>query len=431
MAGWYQATARAPKRFVAYLLITASVFPGCARRTVPPIGFAGTSFTPDADERRLWAQAEREEEQLQKAAGPSGDPQLEQYLARIGDRLTPGEVKQAGGPGFEFHVVPDPTLSAFAMPNGTVYVHTGLLAQVEDEAQLAMILGHEITHVTNRHALQFRRDARNRVIPQRVRAIAESIGAAAAGPWAESGDRVGTAGLTQAAQVMLGRGLELATLAAIHGYGPDLEREADTGGLQKLVAAGYDPGEAPKVFALLGKAARERGASETFFFGNPRRLDERLKDAEDLVQKRYAGVRGEVNTEEFALRTRVAVRDNALLDIHAGRFTLAQAQLDRVLALTPTDPTAHLYYGDLYRLQAQRVHAPRAKDSLVQQALGHYRRAADLDPAFPDPFRQLGFLYYQQKEIARAKEAFQKYLALTPDAPDAKRIREYLIELDR
>ena len=102
-----------------------------------------------------------------------------------------------------------------------------------------------------------------------------------------------------------------------------------------------------------------------------------------------------------------------------------------MLALTPKDPTAHLYYGDLYRFQAQRVHAPRLKESLAQQALGHYRRAADLDPAFPDPFRQLGFLYYQQKEIALAKEAFQKYLALTPDAPDAKRIREYLIELDR
>ena len=416
---------------MASLLITASVLPGCAHRTVPPIGSAGIPFKPDADERRLWAEAEREEERLQTAAGLYGDPLLEAYLARIGDRLTPGEVKQAGGPGFEFHVVPDPTLSAFAMPNGKVYVHTGLLARVEDEAQLAMILGHEITHVTNRHALQFQRDARNRVVPLSVRAIAESIGAAAAGPWAEHGDRVGTAGLSRTAQIVLGLGLRHAALAAINGYGRDLEREADTGGLQKLVAAGYDPSEAPKVFALLGKEARERGAPETFFFGNPRRLDEGLKDTEDLVQTRYAGVRGEINTEEFALRTRTVVRDNALLDIHAGRFTLARAQLDRVLALAPKDPTAHLYYGDLYRLQAQRAHAPRAKEALAQQALGHYLRAADLDPAFPDPFRELGFLYYQQKETARAKEAFQKYLALKPDAPDAKRIREYLIELDR
>ena len=416
---------------MASLLITASVLPGCAHRAVPPIGVAGTPFTPDADERRLWAEAETEEEKFQKAGGLYGDPLLEAYLARIGDRLTPGEVKRAGGPGFEFHVVRDPTLSAFAMPNGKVYVHTGLLARVEDEAQLAMILAHEITHVTDRHSLQFRRDARGRVVPLSVRAIAESIGAAAAGPWAEHGDRVGTAGLSPTAQVVLGLGLKLAAQAAIQGYGRDLEREADTGGLQQLVAAGYDPREAPKVFALLGREARERGASETFFFGNPRRLDEGLKDTEDQVQTRYAGVRGEVNTEEFALRTRTVVRDNALLDIHAGRFTLAQAQLDRVLALAPKDPTAHLYYGDLYRLRAQRAHAPGVKESLAQQALAHYLRAADLDPAFPDPFRELGFLYYQQKETARAKEAFQKYLALKPDAPDARRIREYLIELDR
>jgi predicted Zn-dependent protease len=431
MAGWYQATARAPKRFVASLLITASVLPGCAHRAVPPIGVAGTPFTPDADERRLWAEAEREEEKFQQAGGLYGDPLLEAYLARIGERLTPGEVRRAGGPSFEFHVVRDPTLSAFAMPNGKVYVHTGLLARVEDEAQLAMILAHEITHVTNRHSLQFRRDARGRVVPLSVRAIAESIGAAATAPWAEHGDRVGTAGLSPTAQVVLGLGLKLAALAAIQGYGRDLEREADTGGLQQLVAAGYDPHEAPKVFALLGREARERGAPETFLFGNPRRLDEGLKDTEDQVQTRYAGVRGEVNTEEFALRTRTVVRDNALLDIHAGRFTLAQAQLDRVLALAPKDPAAHLYYGDLYRLRAQRAHAPGVKESLAQQALGHYLRAADLDPAFPDPFRELGFLYYQQKETARAKEAFQKYLALKPDAPDAGRIREYLIELDR
>ena len=65
------------------------------------------------------------------------------------------------------------------------------------------------------------------------------------------------------------------------------------------------------------------------------------------------------------------------------------------------------------------------------KALERYERSAELDPTYPDPFRQLGFLYYQQKENLRAKEAFQKYLALKPDAPDALRIKEYLVEIDR
>ena len=128
---------------------------------------------------------------------------------------------------------------------------------------------------------------------------------------------------------------------------------------------------------------------------------------------------------------RTVVRENALLDIRAGRFKLAEAQLDRVAAITPKDPTLHLYYGDLYRLQSQRARAAADKDDFARKALEHYERSADLDPAFPDPFRQLGFLYYQQKDSERAREAFRKYLALKPDAPDAKRIREYLVELER
>src|SRR2546430_10476002 len=101
------------------------------------------------------------------------------------------------------------------------------------------------------------------------------------------------------------------------------------------------------------------------------------------------------------------------------------------ISITPKDPTLHLYYGDLYRLQSQRARGAADKDDFARKALEHYERSADLDPAFPDPFRQLGFLYYQQKETDRAREAFRKYLALKPDAPDAKRIREYLVELER
>src|SRR2546426_2723416 len=128
---------------------------------------------------------------------------------------------------------------------------------------------------------------------------------------------------------------------------------------------------------------------------------------------------------------RTVGRENALLDIRAGRFKLALAQLDRVAAITPKDPTLHLYYGDLYRLQSQRARSIAEKDDFAKKALEHYERSADLDPMFPDPFRQLGFLYYQQKDVERARDAFKKYLALKPDAPDAKRIREYLVELER
>jgi tetratricopeptide (TPR) repeat protein len=201
------------------------------------------------------------------------------------------------------------------------------------------------------------------------------------------------------------------------------------------VGAGYDPKEAPKVFQLLQSESKDRGSLETFFFGSHPRLQERIDTTTHLVGTTYAAAAAAPdtikNTEDFGLRMRTVVRENALLDLRAGRFTLAQSQLDRVLAITPRDPIAHLYYGDLHRLQAQRARSAADKADAAQKALERYERSAALDPAFPDPFRQLGFLYYQQKDTEKAKTVFQKYLALKPDAPDAKRVKEYLVELDR
>ena len=427
---------RVAYRSVAWLVIVAFLIVSCASRSVSPIGAGGQPFKPEADELRLWAQAEKEEEQLQKKAKPYDDPLLEEYLAKIGDKLTSDEVRAAGGPGFRFGVMRDPTLNAFAMPNGRIYIHTGLLSRLDNEAQLAMIVGHEMTHVTNRHALSFTRDAQNKQILFTVLAIAASIGVAvAAGSRAGSGDYIGGAVLSQTANVVLGLGLQLAAIAAINGYGRDLEREADAGGMENLVRAGYDPKEAPKVFDLLRKESKDRGSLETFFFGNHPRLAERVETTTELVNSKYATAAAASdsvrNTEDLGLRVRTVVRENARLDIQAGRFKLAQEQLDRVLAITPKDPVAQLYYGDLYRLQSQRARDAGDKADKATKALERYERSAELDPAFPDPFRQLGFLYYQQKETERAKAAFQKYLALKPEAPDAPRIKEYLVELDR
>ena len=419
---------------VAWLLIVAFFAASCASRNVPPIGAGGKPFRPEADERALWARAEKEEEALTKRAKPYEDPLLEEYLAKIGDRLLPETVRSAGGPGLRFGVMRDPTLNAFAMPNGRIYVHTGLLARLENEAQLATILGHEMTHVDHRHALRFNRDARNKQILYTVLGVAASIGvAAAAGSRARSGDPIGAAVLSQTANAVLGLGLQLAAIASINGYGRDLEREADREGMARLVGAGYDPNEAPKVFKLLRDESKDRGALEAFFFGSHPQLQERIDTTTELIHTKYAVAAPNAvkNTEEFDLRMRSVVRENAALDIRAGRFALAQKQLDRVLGLTPRDPVAQMYYGDLHRLQSQRAKSTADKAEEARKALERYQKAAELDPSFPDPFRQLGFLYYQQKDTARAKESFQKYLALKPDAPDARRIKEYLVELDR
>src|SRR5256712_13810784 len=115
---------RVAYRSVAWLVIVAFLTVSCASRSVSPIGAGGQPFKPEADELRLWAQAEKEEEQLQKKAKPYDDPLLDEYLGQIGDRLLPDEVRNAGGPGFPFGGIPDPPPNAFALPNGSTSNHT-------------------------------------------------------------------------------------------------------------------------------------------------------------------------------------------------------------------------------------------------------------------------------------------------------------------
>jgi predicted Zn-dependent protease len=237
--------------------------------------------------------------------------------------------------------------------------------------------------------------------------------------------------LRTTSNIFLGLGLSSPS-SPPSAFGRDRQLEADREGMDRMVKAGYDPREAPRVFALLKDDHGDGGKLENFFFGNHPRLDERIANTQELLKTKYATTEpaeSVSNNDEFAMRTRTVVRENAALDIRAGRFGLAKAQLDRVLPLAPKDPTTHLYYGDLsVSVQAPK---PNHKLLLVSQSLHAYEQAAALDATFPDPFRQMGFLYYQSRQSDKAKEAFRKYLALKPDAPDSRRIKEYLVELDR
>jgi predicted Zn-dependent protease len=370
-------------RALGLMALLCVVVSGCAMR-------AGGQDGPTVRER-----GEKEEAELLKRVKVNRDPQIVEYVTGVARRVAP----DVGGA--RVIVIEDPTLAAFAMPGGRVYVHTGLISRVENEAQLATILARELAH-------------------DPARLPAHSF----------KGTMPRTA-LSPTAAVVLGRDLELAATASIEGYGPSAERDADELGLRRLVTAGYDPREAPKLFERLAGDGADRGPLEIFFYGTRPRMGERYEATRTLLgqalapQAASSGGRG---AEDFERRVLTVVRDNAALDIRAGRFALARRQLDRVLALTPNDPIAQLSYGDLHRLQSQRV-PPAERSTHTQQAVERYRRAAELDPTYAEPLRQLGLLYYQEGDVAGARSAFQRYLALRPDAPDAQRVREYLAAL--
>jgi beta-barrel assembly-enhancing protease len=418
---------RSLHRYTALVLVLFLVV-ACATTNIPPIGSSHRPFQLAADEREIWEQSEAEQQKLNRKGRLYQDPLLEEYINDIARRLTPPEVEQQGIP-IRVRIIRDPSLNAFAYPNGALYIHTGLLARVENEAQLATVLGHEMTHVINRDAVRHYRSTRNKVIAANVAAVAASIGVSAvAGDQWRRGNAVTAAVIGQTANVMLGLGLQLGLLAAVNGYGRDMEDEADSGAMRLMAQAGYDLNEAPKVHQMLLQRYGDPSRLENFFFGNHSRNQERIEHYEDMLSTEYAQVAQAssliTNTEEFQRRTRPLVRENAILDVEAGRYGTAKAALERVLAVTPTDAKAHFYLGELYRKQ-------RKGPADVEQAIAAYQKAAEYDPSYAEPQRSLGLLYYVNGKKAEARQAFERYLALKPHADDRQQLREYLIELNQ
>jgi len=424
-------------RSLASVIVITSLLAGqtgCLSTSVPPVGAEGPAFKPTSDERRLWDQAREEERKLRDKATLYQDPILEDYLNQVADRLAPPEVKGQEAIRIRVFAIKDPTLNAFTYPTGSIYVHTGLLARLENEAQLAVVLGHEMTHATHRHALEFERSARNKAIGFSIASIAASIWVAGkAGARAEEGDWRDAYMVNQIGNILVGLGLQLAFIAAVNGFGRELEREADEVGLERTVAAGYDPRQGPRVFEILKDDRGDDRRMEVFFFGSHPRLDERIADMKELLSTRYSGVgeagRATTDTREFQMRMRVLARDDAVENIRLGRFGNAEAEVKKVLDLTPNDPVAHYLLGQIAEKRMAEAKDRAAGDKQLDKALEEYQLAARLDPRYADPYRAIGILRYKNGEKDEALAAFKRYLDLKPDAPDAQQIRDYILEI--
>ena len=119
---------------------------------------AACAVNPATGRREFMLVSERQEIAMGREADPQvtasyglvDDPELQDYVSRLGSGLA--EVSERPQLPWSFKVVDDPTVNAFALPGGFIYVTRGILAHFDSEAELAGVLGHEIGHVTARHS---------------------------------------------------------------------------------------------------------------------------------------------------------------------------------------------------------------------------------------------------------------------------------------
>ncbi|MEW5806697.1 MAG: M48 family metalloprotease [Acidobacteriota bacterium] len=422
---------RIPRKIIALIISFTFLF-SCMPTRVPPISSSGAAFQPEKDEKRLWDESRAEEKKFLEKAEFYKDPLLEDYLNTVALRLEPEGLAAQDQLAIRVRILNDPTLNAFAYPHGTIYVHTGLIARLENEDQIAGVIAHEMTHVENRHMLRYKRSIQNKQIGFMIAAIAGSIWAASeAGHAAEEGHWGKAARISQVADLLLGLGLQLAFIAAINGYGRNLEREADDGALKKMQNFGYNPAQMEKVYSLLLDDHGDGTKLETFFFGNHPQLKERIENTRAYLSSHPeindVPAKANVDPQDFQRRVRSLLKDDALLNMNAGRFGIAEDELKRAIAIVPGDPVAHYLLGILYMKKAD-VKKEEA-ETLRQNALNFFIEAVQLDPLYADPHRELGLGAYRSGDFPTACGEFKKYIELAPGASDVARMKDYILEL--
>ena len=202
---------------------------------LPDLGDSAQAEVTPQMERRIGESIMRE---IRRDPDYVDDPEIKDYVNAIGHRLVAasGETRQE----FEFFVLRDRTVNAFAMPGGYIGVHTGLLLAAQTESEFASVLGHEIAHVLQRHAAR-QYESQSRVSKLSLIAMALALLAGRSNP--------------NVAQAAIVAG-QAAPAAVFLNYSRDYEREADRLGYQLLDGAGFDTAGMPGFFERLQKSTR-------------------------------------------------------------------------------------------------------------------------------------------------------------------------------
>lgn len=194
------------------------------------------------------------------------DADVEAYLNQLGGRLV--AVSNDPGLGFYFFPINDPSINAFAMPGGFIGVHTGLLLTAQSESELAGVLAHEISHVTQRHIAR-------QVFQSSKLGMASMVAMALALLAARSNSQVAGAAIATT---------QAGSISAQLAFSRDFEREADRQGFEIMRRSGFEVRGMSAFFERLQKAVRLYENNATAYLRTHPLTGERLTDMQNREQ---------------------------------------------------------------------------------------------------------------------------------------------------
>jgi predicted Zn-dependent protease len=405
----------------AWTVLVAFFLTGCGGSRIPSVL---PSITPpgEDEETRISREFRREAKKHLKFVS---DPEVERYIARVGQRIL-----VAMGPqpfDYRFFVVEDSQLNAFAVPGGSIYFYTGLIEKAKSSSEIAGVLGHEIVHIKGHHMA---RSSGPDAISLLSLASLLLLTRSSAGAQAAS-----TVGQAVAATRQI-------------AYSRQLEMEADTLGVRYMTAAGYDPKGSLGFLKILDQERALNPVDIPAYMLTHPVSQERVANVElvirslgktvskpdefDPLKKIQLIIRAEKRERDAVLgEYQNFVRQNpqngealhllGFAQFLSGDLTQARQNYERALPLKPQDPMLH---RDMGRLLTQTGDYASAQSS--------YERAIALEPKEALTYLYLGELYEKRGDFRSAAGAYLNATTLSPlwDKP-AYKLGQVYSKLDR
>ena len=386
----------------------AGLATGVAQARILPrdmVPLIGAKYHPvDRDELGMWQQMERVEEEIAGSNLVVQDPALQLYLKTL--------IGKVGGPAardFRIYLVRIPDFNAMMFPTGMAVVFTGLLLRMRNEAQLAGVIAHEASHFLRKHQIRQWRDMRRKSDLFSLGAMLAGVAGGAAGVY--TGD--------------LARLAEFGTILSLLKYSRTLEAEADAMSVKLLADAGYAPGAMSQTWQqLIG----ELDASAAYRRKN-RDRGYSLFATHPSPEARMADLR--VSATEVTVPGRT-------YDDYRARYLQAIGQIRPMLIddqVKLNDPGASQYivetlaqdgWNGLLRYAEAEIWRLRNRAGDDARAAAGYAASVRYADAPPDAWRWHGIMLQKAGDRAQARAAYQRYLTIAPNAPDAPFIRQQL-----
>lgn len=383
-------------------LATAGILSGCATN-------------PVTGKSQLMLMSEQQEIEIDKNFAPvqfsadygkAQDTKLNAYIQQTGKRMT-GQVHRPHMP-YTFQVVNATYINAYAFPGGSIAITRGILLSIDNEAELAALVGHELGHVNARHTAQ--QMSKGTLTQAVIGGLSIATGAALGTGYGQLASQLG----------MVSAG---ALLAA---YSRDNEREADALGLEYMVRSDYGADGFVGLMDMLRRQSKTNNSAIELMFATHPMSDERYQTAVENVQNRYQADRNKPLYRDRYMDNISGLRriagavdamQNGEKELIDKNVKGAESQFDRALKIAPNDYTALVMMA-----KCQYVQENWAK---TQQ---HTARAKKVYPEEAQAWQISGIVNLKTKNYEAAYTDFDRYDKLLPGSPKTIFFKGYAME---